>query len=74
VLADPGDWHNPNAFYLAEPCNWYAKFLHEHSIDRKSYGFCYDDVAEQAAFFSGKGKEVLITLYWDAKPEPKSKD
>ena len=74
VLADPGDWHNPNAFYQADPCNWYAKFLHEHSIDRKAYGFCYDDVAEQAAFFSGKGNEVLITLYWDAKPELKTKD
>jgi hypothetical protein len=70
VLADPADWRNPDAFYKAEPCNWYAKFLHEHSIDRKAYGFCYDDVAEQAAFFSGKGKEVVVTLYWDAKQEP----
>jgi hypothetical protein len=75
VLADPADWRNPAAFYKAEPCNWYARFLHEHSIDHKAYGFCYDDAGEQAAFFSGKGREVIVTLYWDAgatgKPEGK---
>jgi hypothetical protein len=67
VLADPADWDNPAAFYKAEPCNWYAKFLHEHSIDRKAYGFCYDDDAGQAAFFSAKGKEVVVTLYWNTE-------
>jgi Beta-1,3-glucanase len=65
VLADPADWHNPAAFYKTEPCNWYARFFHEHGIDHKAYGFCYDDVGDQAAFFSGKGREVVITLYWD---------
>ncbi|HLW65219.1 MAG TPA: beta-1,3-glucanase family protein [Gemmataceae bacterium] len=65
VLADPADWNNPDAFYQAEPCNWYAWFFHKHGIDKKAYGFCYDDVSEQAAFFSGKGKEVVVTLRWD---------
>ena len=65
VLADPAKWSDSEAFYKAEPCNWYAKFFHEHSIDKKAYGFCYDDVSEQAAFFSGKGKEVVVTLRWD---------
>ena len=65
VLADPADWNNPEAFYKAEPSNWYAKFFHENSIGKKAYGFCYDDVSEQAAFFSGKGKEVVVTLRWD---------
>lgn len=68
VLADPADWHQPAAYYKAEPCNWYAKFLHAHTIGGKAYGFCYDDVAEQAAFFSGKGSEVTVTLSWDQKP------
>jgi len=65
VLADPADWKTPAAFYQAEPCNWYAKFLHEHSIDHKAYGFCYDDVSEQAAFFSGKEPKLTVTLSWD---------
>ncbi len=68
VLADPADWRTPAKFYQAAPCNWYAKFFHEHSLDHKAYGFCYDDVSEQAAFFSGKGKNLIVTLYWDLVP------
>jgi hypothetical protein len=66
VLADPADWNDPAKFYQALPCNWYSKFLHEHALDHKSYGFCYDDVADQAAYFSGKGDKVIVTLYWDS--------
>jgi len=65
VLAEPENWHRPAAYYQAEPCNWYAKFFHEHSLDRKAYGFCYDDAAGQAAFFSGKGTEVVVTIGWE---------
>jgi hypothetical protein len=65
VAADPADWRTPEKFYQAEPCNWYSKFFHERSLDKKAYGFCYDDYAEQAAYFSGKGPELIVTLYWD---------
>lgn len=68
VLADPADWDNAAAYYKAEPCNWYAKFMHEHNFGNKAYGFCYDDDGGQAAFFSAKGDEVLVTLYWNAAP------
>jgi len=71
VLADPADWDNPKAFYKAEPCNFYARFFHEHSIDNKAYGFCYDDDAGQAAFFSATGPELTVTLYWDSPPPKK---
>jgi hypothetical protein len=71
VLADPADWNNPAAFYQAEPCNWYSKFLHEHSIDHKAYGFCYDDAADQAAYFSGQGHALIVTLSWDTEPAAK---
>jgi hypothetical protein len=73
VAADPADWNNPAKFYQAEPCNWYARFMHEHSIDRKAYGFCYDDVSEQAAYFAGKGKELVVTIYWDTPPKEEKK-
>jgi hypothetical protein len=65
VAADPADWRDVSKFYQAEPCNWYAKFLHEHTIDHKCYGFCYDDASEQAAYFSDKGKTLVVTFYWD---------
>jgi hypothetical protein len=73
VLADPADWDTPAGFYHQEPCNWYAKFLHEHSIGGKAYGFCYDDDADQAAFFMTKGKEVIVTFYWARAGETKKK-
>jgi Beta-1,3-glucanase len=65
VAADPADWRDAAKFYAQEPCNWCSKFLHEHSIDKKAYGFCYDDYADQATYFSGKGPELVVTLYWD---------
>lgn len=64
VLADPADWLNPATYYQTLPYNWYARFFHEQAIDRKAYGFCYDDVADQAAYFSAKGSELTITLRW----------
>ncbi len=64
----------PAKFYQAEPCNWYARFFHEHNLDHKAYGFCCDDVSEQAAFFSGKGQNLIVTLYWDRKSPPQYPD
>jgi hypothetical protein len=64
VAADPADWNTPSRFYKAEPFNAYAKFFHDHSVDQKAYGFCYDDFADQAAYFTGKGDDVLVTLHW----------
>lgn len=65
VAEDPADWHDAKKFYQKLPCNWYAKFFHEHAIDGKCYGFCYDDVAEQSSFFSAKADQLTVTLYWD---------
>ncbi len=65
VVENKADWRNPAKFYLKEPCNWYSKFLHEHTIDHKCYGFCYDDFAEQAAFFGATGDKLIVTIYWD---------
>jgi hypothetical protein len=65
VLADPADWNKPAKFYQAEPCNWYSTFFHDHSIDHKAYGFCYDDAGDQAAFFSGQGQYLVVTITWD---------
>lgn len=39
---------------------YYAKFWHEQSIDGLSYGFPYDDVADQSSFISAGDPEWLI--------------
>jgi hypothetical protein len=65
VADDPADWRDVQKFYQKEPYNWYSKFLHKHSIENRAYGFCYDDFAEQAAYFAGEGDHLVVTFYWD---------
>jgi hypothetical protein len=65
VAENKADWRTPAKFYLQEPCNWYSKFLHEHTVDKHCYGFCYDDYAEQAAYFGDNGDKLTLTIYWD---------
>ena len=54
---------NPAAYYQAAPANYYAKFWHPHSISGLAYGFCYDDVNQQAAYLEvGDPKGLLIRI------------
>ena len=73
VVADPGDWFNPAAYYKQLPYNFYAKFWHEHTVDGKAYGFCYDDFAGQASYLSAPGTKMIITFYWDGPPATQPK-
>ena len=65
VAADPADWRDKSKFYQELPCNWYAKFCHEHAIDHRSYGFCYDDASEQASYFAATGDTCTVVIGWD---------
>lgn len=47
LLADGGHVQpglDSSSYYLTEPTNWYAKFIHELEVDGKGYAFSYDDV------------------------------
>jgi hypothetical protein len=58
-------WQDPARYYLAAPANYYAKFWHDHAIDRLSYGFPYDDVAGQSSFVShGDPQYLLVAVGW----------
>lgn len=58
-------WENPALFYQQEPANYYAKFWHEQSIDGLSYGFPYDDVADQSSFVSaGDPQWLIVAVGW----------
>jgi Beta-1,3-glucanase len=58
-------WENPANFYLASPANWYAKFWHDRAIGGLSYGFPYDDVANQSSFVShGDPQYLLVAVGW----------
>ncbi|MFC7441557.1 glycoside hydrolase family 64 protein [Laceyella putida] len=59
------DWNNVSNYYKAAPANYYAKFWHDHSIDRLAYGFAYDDVNNQAAYLEvGDPKGLIIRVAW----------
>ncbi|WP_202127784.1 beta-1,3-glucanase family protein [Clostridium sp. C8-1-8] len=65
VYTDTANWNNPSAYYKAAPANYYAKFWHDHSIDNLAYGFCYDDVNQQAAYLEvGDPKGLIIRVGW----------
>ncbi|WP_433075494.1 discoidin domain-containing protein [Dactylosporangium sp. CA-052675] len=54
------DWSNPSTYYLAAPANYYAKFWHDHAINRLAYGFPYDDYAGQSSFVSHGSPQYLL--------------
>ena len=58
-------WSDPSGFYLAAPANYYARFWHDHSINRLAYGFPYDDVAGQSTFISHANPQfLLVAVGW----------
>jgi hypothetical protein len=58
-------WSDPTRYYLAAPANYYAKFWHDHAINRLAYGFPYDDVAGQSSFIShGNPQYLLVAVGW----------
>lgn len=66
VLANPEDWMNPSKYYLQGPANFYAKFWHDHSIDGKAYGFCYDDFnAQDSLIEAARPASLNIVVGWD---------
>jgi hypothetical protein len=58
-------WSTPSLYYQAAPANYYAKFWHDHAINKLAYGFPYDDYAGQSSFVShGNPQWLLIAVGW----------
>jgi len=49
VMGNASTWNTPSAYFQAAPCDYFTKFWHEHSINARAYGFCYDDVNDQSS-------------------------
>ena len=59
------DWSNPSLYYQAAPANYYSKFWHDHAINKLSYGFPYDDYANQSSFIShGNPQWLIVAVGW----------
>jgi hypothetical protein len=58
-------WSDPTRYYQAAPANYYAKFWHDHAINRLAYGFPYDDYAGQSSFISHANPQyLLVAVGW----------
>jgi len=58
-------WETVGNFYRAAPANYYAKFWHDHAINKLAYGFPYDDVAGQSSFISHNDPQwLLVAVGW----------
>ena len=65
VATDPANYQNPSAYYKNGTYNYYSRFLHEHSVNNFSYGFCYDDVNDQSTLLHYTNPTALILdLKW----------
>lgn len=61
--SDSSTWCDPSQYYLNSITNYYAKILHELSIDGKSYAFPYDDKCEQSStIVDTSPREIVLTL------------
>ncbi len=58
-------WSTPSLYYQAAPANYYAKFWHDHAINKLAYGFPYDDYAGQSSFVShGNPQWLEVAVGW----------
>lgn len=63
VLETPLAWRRAEGYYRHDPCNRYAWFLHQHSLDGKAYGFAYDDVNDQSPSLATPTPQEIIVGY-----------
>jgi hypothetical protein len=64
-LANHALWNDDSTFYLTAPADFYAKFWHEHSRNRKTYGFPYDDVGGYSSYISHQNPQyLLVAIGW----------
>lgn len=66
VLETPANWYVQSAHYPSGTLgNWYAKFWHDHSINKKAYGFAYDDVGDfSPSLHTQAPTTVTYTIGW----------
>jgi len=63
VMDTPADWNTPSKYYLAGPADFFSKFFHDHSINARAYGYCYDDVNDQSSTMTcGNPRGIILSI------------
>ncbi|MBW4572439.1 MAG: hypothetical protein KME31_31970 [Tolypothrix carrinoi HA7290-LM1] len=66
ILEHPEKKCEPTEYYKEASANYYAEFWHLHSINKKAYGFPFDDVCEQSTLLEHTvPRELKVTIRWD---------
>jgi len=63
VIDNVGNLNNVSAYYGAAPADYFSKFWHDHSINARAYGFCYDDVNDQSSTLTcGSPRGIILSI------------
>jgi hypothetical protein len=58
-------WDNEATFYAASPAHYYARFWHKHALNKKAYGFPYDDVGSYSSYVAHDNpKYLIVAIGW----------
>jgi hypothetical protein len=61
----PVQFTDDKYYYQEAPCNFYSYFLHRRAIDRKCYGFPYDDYANGSSYIEhGSVTWIELAIGW----------
>jgi hypothetical protein len=65
IVEDPAHWYTQSYHYLSGPANYYAKFWHDHGVNKLAYGFAYDDVGNfSPSLHTSSPTTVTVTVGW----------
>ena len=60
VIDNAANLNNVPAYYLTAPTDYYSSFWHQHNVNAKAYGFCYDDVNEQSSSLVSNNPRAIV--------------
>jgi len=63
VIDNTANLNNVSAYYGAGPADYFSQFFHNHSINARAYGYCYDDVNDQSSTLTcGSPRGIILSI------------
>jgi len=63
VIDNAANLNNVPAYYQTAPTDFYSQFWHQHNVNAKAYGFCYDDTNNQSSsLISGNPRAIVLSI------------
>ena len=60
VIDNAANFNNVSAYYLSAPTDYYSWFWHQHNVNAKAYGFCYDDTNNQSSSLVSNNPRAIV--------------